>query len=93
MGHVIPALFLRGRKANISLVFASQFYFKVPRTITLNSKHSFIIKTSNKRELQEKASNHLYDTEFKDFMKLCKNYTKDPFSLLVNNTVLHSDNA
>ena len=31
MGHIISELFLRGRKANISLVFGSQFYFKVPK--------------------------------------------------------------
>ena len=34
------------------------------------------MKISNKRELQQIASNHLFDTEVKDFMKLYKEYTK-----------------
>ena len=41
---VVTELFLRGRKLNISLVFISQFYFKVPKIIKLNTTHYFIIK-------------------------------------------------
>ena len=46
----------------------------------------------NKREVLQIASNHLSDIGFKDFMKLCKEYTKEPYSLLVNDTTLLSDN-
>ena len=49
------------------------------------------MKTPNKKVLQQLASNHLYDIEFKDFMKLCKDYTKETFSFLVNDTTLPSD--
>ena len=38
------------------------------------------MKISYKRELQQTAINHLSDIEFKDFMKLYKDYTKEPFS-------------
>ena len=48
----VTELFLRGRKLNIPLVFISQSYFKVPKTIRLNATHYFIIKIPNKRELQ-----------------------------------------
>ena len=41
---IVPELFLRGKKINISLVFISQSYFKVPKTIMLNATHYFIIK-------------------------------------------------
>ena len=34
-------LILRGRKLNISFVFISQSYFKVPKTIRLNTTHYF----------------------------------------------------
>ena len=47
----VTELFLRGRKLNISLVFISQSYFKVPKTIRLNATHYFIMKIPNKREL------------------------------------------
>ena len=40
----VTELFLRGTKLNISLVFTSQTYFKVPKTITQNATHYFIIK-------------------------------------------------
>ena len=35
------------------------------------------------------ASNHSFDHEFKNFMKLYKDYTKEPFSFLVNDTIYH----
>ena len=38
------------------------------------------------------ALNHSSDIEFKCFMRLYKDYTKDPFSFLVNATTLPSDN-
>ena len=88
----VTELFLRGRKLNISLVFISQSYFKVPKTIRLNATHYFIMKIPNKRELQQIASNHSSDIDFKDFMKLYKDYTKEPYSFLVNDTTLSSDN-
>ena len=43
---------------------------------------------SNKRELQQIASNHLSIFEFKGFMKLWKSYTKEPFPFLVKDTTL-----
>ena len=64
----------------------------MPKTIRLNATHCFIMKIPNKRELQKIASNHSSDIEFKDFMKLYKDYTKKQFSFLVNDTTLSSDN-
>ena len=72
-------------------VLVSQFYFKVPRAIQLNATY-FIMKLPNKKELKQGAFNHSSDTEFKDLMKLYKDFTKEPFSFLVNNTILPSDN-
>ena len=92
LSPIVTELFLRGRKLNISLVFISQSYFKVSKTIRLNATHYFIMKIPNKLELQEIALNYLSDIGFKDFMKLCKDYTKEPYSFLVNGTTLSSDN-
>ena len=50
------------------------------------------MKISSKRELQQIASNHSTEIEFQDFMKLFKDYTKEPYSFLVKNTTLSSDN-
>ena len=90
LSPIVTELFLRRRKLNISLVFISQSYFKVSKTIRLNATHYFILKILNKRELQQIVSNRSTDIEFKDFMNLYKDYTKEPF--LVNDTTLSSDN-
>ena len=92
LSPIVTELILRGRKLNISLAFISQSYFKVSETIRLNSTHCFIMKIPKKRELQQIASNHSSDIDCKDFMKLYKDYTKEPYSFLVNNATLSSDN-
>ena len=45
---ILIELSLRGRKLNISLIFVSQSYFKVPKTIGLNVTDYFIMKIPNK---------------------------------------------
>ena len=80
---VVTELFIRGRKLNISIVFITQSYFKVPKDVRLNSTHFFIMKIPNKRELQQIALNHSSDIDFKDFMKIYQRYTAEPYSFLV----------
>ena len=92
LSPIVTELFLRGRKPNISLVFISQFYFKVPKTIRLNATHYFIMKIPNKRELQQTRSNHLSDIDFKASVKFYKKYTKQSYLFLVNDVTLSSDN-
>ena len=41
---IVTKLFIRGRKSNISLVFITQSYFKVPKDVRLNTTHFFITK-------------------------------------------------
>ena len=48
LNSIITELFIRGRKLNISLVFITQSYFKVPKDVRLNTTHFFIMKTPNK---------------------------------------------
>ena len=50
------------------------------------------MKIPNGTELQQIASNHSSDIDFKDFLKLYKEYTKEPYSFLVKNMSLSSDN-
>ena len=51
LNSIVPELFIRGRKLNISLVFITQSYFKVPKDVRLNTTHFFISKIPNVREL------------------------------------------
>ena len=59
----------------------------------LNATHHFINNIPNKRELRQISSNHSCHIDFKYFMKLYKYYTKEPYSFLVNDTSLLSDNS
>ena len=92
LNSVVTELFIRGRKLNISIGFIIQSYFKVPKDVTLNSTHFFIMKIANKRELEQIALNHLSDIDFKDFIKIYKKCTAEPYSFLVNDTTFSSDN-
>ena len=92
LDSIVTELFIRGRKRNISIVFITQSYFKVPKDVRLNSTHHFfIMEIPNKRELQQIALNHSSDIDFKDFMKIYKKHPKEPYSFLVNDTTLPSD--
>ena len=89
---IVTELFIKGRKLNISLVFITQSYFKVPKDVRLNTTHFFIMKIPNKRELQQIAISHSSDIDFKDFINVYKKCTNKPYSFLVNDTTLASDN-
>ena len=52
LNSIVTELFIGSRKLNISIVFITQSYFKVPKDVRLNSTHFFIMKIPNKRELQ-----------------------------------------
>ena len=41
---LVTEFLLKGKNLNISLAFISLFYFKVPKTLKLNTIHYFIIK-------------------------------------------------
>ena len=69
---IVTELFIRGRKLNISLVFITQSYFKVPRDVRLNTTLFFIMKNSNKRELQQIAISHSSDIDFEDYINVYK---------------------
>ena len=50
------------------------------------------MKILNKRELQQIALNHSLDISSKDFIKIHKKCTAEPFSFLVNDATLALDN-
>ena len=89
---IIKELFIRCRKINISLVFITQSYFSVPKDVRLNSTHYFIMKINNNRELQNIAIDHLADIDYKDFMKIYGECTKEPYNFLTIDTTLPPSN-
>ena len=92
LNSIETELFIWGRKLNISHVFITQSYFKVPKDVRLNTTHFFITKIPNKRELQQIAINHSSDINTTDFINIYRECTAKPYSFLVNDTTLASDN-
>ena len=79
INSVVTELFITDRKSNVFLIFITQSYSKVPKDVRLNSTHFFIMKLPNKRELQQIALNHSSDISSKDFIKIHKKYTAEPY--------------
>ena len=92
LNSIVTDLFIRGRKLNISLVFITKSYFKVPKDVTLNTSHFVISKTPNKKELQQIAINHSSDISTKYIAEIYRKCTAEPYSFLVNDTILAWDN-
>ena len=88
LSPIVTELFMRGRKLKISPAFIWQSYFKNFKDVRLTATHYFIMKISIERELQQIATNHSSDTEFKNFMKLHQNFIKESFSFLINDTTV-----
>ena len=69
-------------------MFITQSYFSVPKDVRLNSTHYLIMKISNKRELENIARSHSADIDCKNFVKIYRECTKEPFSFLTLDTIL-----
>ena len=94
LNSIVTELFIRGRKSYIkSLIFITKSYFKAPKDVRLKATHFFITKIPNKRELQQIAINHSSDINNNEFINTFRECTAKPYSFLVNNTTLASDNS
>ena len=92
LNSIVTELFIRGRKLSISFVFITQSYFKVPKDVRLNTSHFFILRIPNKRELQQIAINHSSNINTGDFIEIYRKCTDKPYSFLVIDTTLPSNN-
>ena len=50
------------------------------------------MKINNKRELKNIAINHSADIDYKDFMKIYRECTKEPYNFLTIDTTLSANN-
>ena len=93
LNSIVIELFIRVTKLNISLVFITQSYIKAPKDLRLNTNNIVITKIPNKKELQQIAINHSSDINTKDFTNIYRKCTAEPYSFLVNDTTLASNNC
>ena len=90
---IIKELFIKYRKVNITLVFITQSYFSVPKDVRLNLTHYLIMKINNRKELQNIAINHSADIDYKYFLKIYRECTKEPYSFLTIDTTLPASDS
>ena len=90
---IIKELLIRCRQINTSLVFITQSYFAVPKDVILNSTHYSIMRINSKRELQNIAINYSAEIDYKEFIKIYRECTKEPYNFLTTDTTLTSSNS
>ena len=83
---IVKELFIRCRKLNISIVFITQSYFRIPKDSRLNSTHYILMKIGSKRELKYIEEEKLGYLDYKDFLKIYNYCTKEPCSLMMIDT-------
>ena len=69
-------------------MYLSLSYFSVPKDVRLNSTHYLIMKLNNTKELQNIATNHSADIDYKDFVKIYRECTRRLYSFLTIDTTL-----
>ena len=84
--QILKDLYIRCRKLNISFCFLTQSYFSVPKDVILNCTHYILFKLNNRRELQNTAIDHSADIDYKDFIKIYRDCTKEHFKFLTIDT-------
>ena len=84
------------RKRKILIVFddmiadimTNRRFQAIIEDVILNSTHFLIMKINSRKELQNIAINHYANIDYKDFMKIYRECTKEPFNFLTIDTTL-----
>ena len=79
LNSTVAELYITRRKLNISLVFITQTYFAVSKSIRLNFMHYSVTETPNKWEFHQIAFNYLSGIDFGDFMNFFEKVLKIHF--------------
>ena len=88
LNSIVTEWFIRARKLNI----LHNLMLLFENNVRLNSTHHFVIKITYKRGFKHTAFNNSSDIDFQDFWNLCKRCTAKPYSYLVIDITLLSDN-
>lgn len=83
--------FVRGRKQNCSMIYISQSYFDVPKTIRLNCNYFSIYEVPTRNELTQLCKDHCAGVSFDEFQGMYKKATNDRHSFLLIDKVSNVD--
>lgn len=68
------------RHYKISVIFVSQAYYEIPKTVRLNASCLFIYETNNKKEIDNYYNENNCSLSFKDWISVYQYATKDPYN-------------
>ena len=72
----VKELFIRGRKCNLSTIFISQSYFKIPKIMRSQMSYLVLLKVSSGKDLRLIMSDFALGSSLDDLQKLYKDATK-----------------
>lgn len=75
--------YIRCRKKNVSCLYLSQSFYKIPKLIRSNSNYLFILKIGGKRDLNLILSEMSLSTPKETLLKMYDYATKDKFNFLL----------
>lgn len=75
--------YIRCRKKNVSVMYLSQSFYKIPKLIRSNSNYLFILKIGGKRDLNLILSEMSLSTPKETLLKMYDYATKDKFNFLL----------
>jgi len=80
---MVENYYIRARKLNVSVIFISQSFFKIPKIIRNNCSYMVLLKLSGQREVNLILSEYGLGITKEELMDLYKYATKEKFSPLV----------
>ncbi|GMF35757.1 unnamed protein product [Phytophthora lilii] len=79
----IGQYFIRGRKCGFSMIYISQSYFGIPKTIRINSQYVILGRNLTQRDLGIICRDFPSDRPIKDFISIYKKETREHLSTLM----------
>jgi hypothetical protein len=89
---MVENYYIRARKLNVSVIFISQSFFKIPKIIRNNCSYMILLKLSGNREVNIILSEFGLGITKEELLKLYEYATKEKFSPLVIDMEEEKDN-
>jgi hypothetical protein len=78
----VKELFIRGRKCNLTTIFISQSYFKIPKIMRSQMSYLVLLKVSSGKDLRLIMSDFALGNSLDDLQHIYKDATKIPMDFL-----------
>lgn len=89
---MVENYYIRARKLNVSVIFISQSYFKIPKIIRNNCSYMVLLKLSGNREVNMILSEFGLGVSKEELLELYKYATSEKFSPLIIDMEADIDN-